>query len=167
MDCSGVLLTVDDGCLPSAATSAAKAPAPATKGAVGQFSGAAWAGTFGYCDSSQSSRTVEHAFAKRSARMGGSASLQSEAEVSEIGRTNPPAQLARGRSDLQSAGSGLDCSNRDQLPRVNIYTGAGRIPSGVVVEHSVGCLSRFCSVQLQVRGSDDISFEVDADLPVS
>jgi len=103
MDCGGVLLTVDDGCLPSAATRAAKAPASATTGGVGQFSRAAWAGTSASCDTSQSSGAVEHAFGKRTARPVGSASLQSEAQIREIGPTNPPAQLVRGRGDLQSA----------------------------------------------------------------
>ena len=62
MDCGGVLLTVDRRCLPSAATSAAETPAPATTGGVGQFSGAAWAGTSARCDASQGSGAVEHAF---------------------------------------------------------------------------------------------------------
>jgi len=96
MDCGGVLLTVDRRCLPSAATTAAETPATATTGAVGQFSGAAWARTSAHGDASQCSGAVEHAFENRTARTAGSASLQSEAKISMIGRTNPPAQLVCG-----------------------------------------------------------------------
>src|SRR5450756_2176195 len=62
MDGGRVLLTVDARRLPSAATTAAKTPASATTGGVGQFSGAAWAGTFADPDKNQSSGAVEHAF---------------------------------------------------------------------------------------------------------
>lgn len=90
MDGGGVLLTVDGRSLPSAATIAAKTPASATTSGVGQFSGAAWAGTSAYCDASQGSGAVEHAFAHRTARIAGSASLQSEAKISEIGASTAP-----------------------------------------------------------------------------
>src|SRR5437879_3643798 len=139
MDCCGVFLTVDRRCLPSAATTAAEAPATATTGGVGQFSGAAWARTSAHGDASQCSGAGEHAFEDGTARSTGSASLQTEAKVSEIGRSNPPAQLVRGRGDLQSAGARLDASDFDQFPRVDIFTGASRIPGRVVVEHSAGC----------------------------
>ena len=140
MYCGGVLLTVDDGYLPSAATGAAKAPASATTGGVGQISGAAWAGTFAYRDASQSSRAVEHTFGNRTARIAESASLRSEAKISEIGRTDPPAQFAGARGDLQYAGTGFDGSNLHYLSRVDIFTRAGRVTGWVVVDHSVGCM---------------------------
>src|SRR5260370_32434468 len=61
---------------------------------------------------------------QRSAR---SASLQLEAKIGEIGRINPPAQLARAGGDLQSVGTRFDGSNLYQFPLVDIFSGASRI----------------------------------------
>src|SRR5260370_29795288 len=105
MDCGRVLLTVDDGCLPSATTSTAKAPASATKVRVGQFSKAARAGTFADSNTSQSSGAIEHAFAKCYRSECGSAILQPEAKISEVGRTDPLAEVGRASRDLQSVGT--------------------------------------------------------------
>src|SRR5439155_18688916 len=96
-------------------------------------------------------------------RARGSASLQSEAQICKIGRTNPPAQLVRLRGYVQPAGHRFDCSRLYQFAWVNVLTGAGPIAGRVVVKHSAGCLGRSRAVQLQVRGSDDISFVVDSD----
>jgi len=167
MDCGGVLLTVNRRCLPSAATTAAKTPGSAATGGVGQYSGAAWAGTSACCDASQGSGAVEHAFANRTARSAGSARLQSEAKIGEIGRIDPPAQVVRASGDLQSVGTRFEGSHLYQFPRVDVFTCAGRIAHRVVVKHSASCLGCPRAVQLKVRGSDDISLEVDADLPVS
>src|SRR5258708_4102327 len=120
MDCGGVLPAIDGRCFPRATTTSAKTPPSATTGGVGQFSGAAWAGTSANCHASESSDAVEHAFANGTAGIAGSARLQSEAKISEIGRTNPPAQLVRGCGDLQSAGPGFDGSHLYQFPWVNI-----------------------------------------------
>ena len=166
MDCGGVILTVDRRCLPRAATTAAETPATATTGRVGQFPGAAWARTSAHGDASQCSGAVEHAFGNRTARTAGSASLQPEAKISEIGRTDPPAQLVRASSDIQSVGTRFDGSHLNQFQRVDIFAGASRITGRIVVEHSAGCLGRPRAVQLKVRGSDDVSLKVDADLPI-
>jgi len=80
VDCGGVILSVDGCRFPSAATAAAETPAAATTDGVGQFSGAARAGTFADLDSSQRSSSVEHAFAIL-LQEPQSASLQLEAEV--------------------------------------------------------------------------------------
>src|SRR5690349_13046321 len=124
MDCGGVLLPVDGRCLPSAAASSARTPASAITGGVGEISGAAGPGTTAYCDTSQSRGAVEHMCANR--KRAGSASVQSEAKISEIGWINPPVQLARICRDLQSVGTRCDTSDLHQFPRVDILTSAGR-----------------------------------------
>jgi hypothetical protein len=48
-------------------------------------------------------------------RSAGSASLQSEAKIGEIGRIDPPAQLVRASGDLQSVGTRFEGSRLYQI----------------------------------------------------